>query len=130
MSKPSQNGSVPGVEQPILPLAIHSSEPTNAEYLHRLGEALRTARAQRGVTRKMLANNSGVSERFLAQLESGTNASVLVLRQISQALELPLEALLPKQRQQSAEFEHAVELLKRLEPAELDEARQLLVQQF
>ena len=131
MSKPSQNGSVPGVEQPILPSAIHSSEPTNAEYLHRLGEALRTARAQRGVTRKMLANNSGVSERFLAQLESGTgNASVLVLRQISRALELPLEALLPKQRQPSTEFEDAVELLKRLEPAELDEARQLLVQQF
>ena len=131
MSKSSPNGSVPEVEQPMLPAATDHSQPTDAEYLHLLGEALRAARAQRGVTRKMLANNSGISERFLAQLESGTgNASVLVLRQISQALELPLDALLPKQRQQSAELEHAVELLKRLEPAELDQARQLLVHQL
>ncbi|PYX97886.1 MAG: shikimate kinase, partial [Acidobacteria bacterium] len=62
-------------------------EQSDSEYLRLLGENVRAARARRGMTRKMLATDSSVSERFLAQLESGTgNASVLILRQISQAL--------------------------------------------
>jgi XRE family transcriptional regulator, aerobic/anaerobic benzoate catabolism transcriptional regulator len=131
MSKASHNGSDIAVEQATAQTASSQSGPADSEYLRLLGEALRTARARRGMTRKMLANDSGVSERFLAQLESGTgNASVLILRQISQALGVPLEAMLPKARQQSAELEHAMELLERLEPVELGKARELLFQHF
>jgi XRE family aerobic/anaerobic benzoate catabolism transcriptional regulator len=55
---------------------------------------VRNARAARGMTRKALAQGSGVSERYLAQLESGQgNASILLLRQIASALRVSLEVL-------------------------------------
>ena len=45
------------------------------------------------MTRKMLARDSGVSERYLAQLETGQgNISILLLRQIANALDIPVEA--------------------------------------
>ena len=43
----------------------------DAAFLDRLGERVREARARRGMTRKILARDSGVSERYLAQLETG-----------------------------------------------------------
>ena len=101
-----------------------------SKYLRLLGDSVRAARARRGMTRKMLAKDSGVSERFLAQLESGTgNASILVLRQIAEALDLSLEALLPGLDHHS-EFAEAVELLRRLDDAALVKAHDVLRQQF
>ena len=56
-------------------------------FLARLGARVRAARAARGMTRNILARNSGVSERYLAQLESGRgNVSVLVLQRVSDAM--------------------------------------------
>ena len=104
---------------------------TEAEYLRLLGESLRAARARRGMTRKMLAADSGVSERFLAQLESGTgNASILVLRQIARALDLPLKALLPEAEAASPDLERSIELLQRLDPVTITKAREVLLSQF
>ena len=40
-------------------------------YLNLLGDRIREARARRGMTRKILARDSKVSERYLAQLEAG-----------------------------------------------------------
>ena len=48
-----------------------SSLPTRDPFLTALGETIRTARARRGMTRRMLASEAGVSERHLANLESG-----------------------------------------------------------
>jgi XRE family aerobic/anaerobic benzoate catabolism transcriptional regulator len=63
-------------------------------YLARLGERVRSWRAAQGSTRKMLALASGVSERYLAQLEAGQgNVSILLLRRIARAMELPVEVL-------------------------------------
>jgi len=65
-----------------------------AEYLGRLGERVRAWRTERGVSRKALALASGVSERYLAQLEAGQgNISVLLLRRVAQAIRVPIEAL-------------------------------------
>ena len=86
MKTTSQNGAefIAGTEA-----AKDTSQPVltdESAYLRLLGESVRSARARRGMTRKMLATHSGVSERFLAQLESGSgNASILILRQIAQA---------------------------------------------
>ena len=64
---------------------------TEAGYLKRVGMRVREARARRGMTRKILARDSGVSERYLAQLETGQgNVSILLLRDIARALDLPL----------------------------------------
>ena len=65
-----------------------------AGYLARLGERVRGWRTEQGVTRKALALASGLSERYLAQLEGGEgNISVLLLRRIAHAMSVPIEEL-------------------------------------
>jgi XRE family aerobic/anaerobic benzoate catabolism transcriptional regulator len=55
---------------------------------------VRLLRSRRGLTRKSVAQASGVSERHLANLESGTgNASFLVLHQVADALSSPIAEL-------------------------------------
>src|SRR5262252_8326151 len=72
----------------------HDAGESEAEYLRLLGERIREARARRGMTRKILARDSGVSERYLAQLESGQgNISIILLRQVAQAMGVPLTDL-------------------------------------
>jgi len=74
-----------------------SSAASNGDaiYLRGLGERVRRARMDKNVTRKALAASSGVSERYLAQLESGeANVSVLLLREIARALEVSAASLL------------------------------------
>ena len=63
-------------------------------YLARLGERVRAWRTTSGTTRKTLAAASGVSERYLAQLESGRgNISVLLLRKIAHAMGVAIDSL-------------------------------------
>jgi XRE family transcriptional regulator, aerobic/anaerobic benzoate catabolism transcriptional regulator len=104
------------------------SEP---DYLRLLGERVREMRARRGMTRKILAHDSGVSERYLAQLEGGQgNISILLLRQIAQALDTPLQALVLEGPEPPVDLVHTTEFLRRLPTAELAEARRLLVEHF
>ena len=66
----------------------------DGRYLALLGDRVRGARTRRGMTRKILSAESGVSERYLAQLESGRgNVSIILLRQIAGAMNLPLSEL-------------------------------------
>jgi XRE family aerobic/anaerobic benzoate catabolism transcriptional regulator len=126
MSDLSQNGS-PVLESAKALPDRQTAERDASEYLRLLGESVRAARARRGITRKMLAQDSGVSERFLAQLESGTgNASILVLRQIAQALDVPIEAILPGVSLPAGELARSIELLRKLEPADLTKAHDML----
>ena len=130
MSDLSQSSSERAVDNSAELQTEHPSR-NGSEYLRLLGETVRAARARRGMTRKMLARDSGVSERFLAQLESGTgNASILVLRQIAEALVLPLEALLANGNHEPSELAHTVDLLRNLDPELLAEAHELLLQRF
>ena len=102
-----------------------------SEYLKLLGERVRQTRARRGMTRKLLARDSGVSERYLAQLETGQgNISILLLRQIADALDIPLQSLVLQGPEPAVDLVHTTEFLRRLPAAELAEARRLLVQQF
>ena len=69
-------------------------EAQDALYLGRLGERVRAWRNAHGVTRRLLAESSGVSERYLAQLEAGRgNISVLLLRRVARAMRVPMEDL-------------------------------------
>ena len=100
-------------------------------FLQRLGDRVREARARRGMTRKILARDSGVSERYLAQLESGRgNVSVLLLRQIAQALNLPVNDLVREENGQSVELTLIEQFLKRLPAAKLPEVRERLMREF
>jgi XRE family transcriptional regulator, aerobic/anaerobic benzoate catabolism transcriptional regulator len=70
--------------------------PENTRLLREIGRVIRSARAMQGMTRKMLAKRSAMSERFLAQIELGDgNPSVLSLDAIARALNLDLFDLLP-----------------------------------
>jgi len=69
----------------------------DAAFANELGRMVRLGRAKRGMSRRQLAQESATSERYLAQIESGAgNPSVLVMRAISDALEIPLFELLPQ----------------------------------
>jgi XRE family aerobic/anaerobic benzoate catabolism transcriptional regulator len=67
----------------------------DAEFLAAMGRHAREARERRGMARKAISQNAGVSERYLAQMEAGeANASVLLLRSVARALDMPLNELL------------------------------------
>ena len=117
--------------QEVSNLGAELSSDPQSEYLKLLGDRVREARARRGMTRKILARDSGVSERYLAQLERGQgNISILLLRDIARALDIPLEQLVLQGSEPPIDFTHTVEFLRRLRPEELTQARQLLIEKF
>jgi len=99
--------------------------------LVRLGERVRNLRAIRGMSRKALAHDARVSERFLADLESGTgNASILLLKRLADALALPLAELVDGEREQRGDLQRSLSVLARLPAARLAEAQLLLESRF
>jgi XRE family aerobic/anaerobic benzoate catabolism transcriptional regulator len=99
--------------------------------LKSLADRVRQIRARRGMTRKQLARDSGVSERYLAQIEAGHgNISVLVLRQLAKALNVSVDVLLFEDSEPPVELVHTVEFLRRLPVEDLKLAHQLLLDQF
>ncbi len=107
-----------------------AAKAPDAPLLRTLAERVREARARRGMTRRLLARDSGVSERYLAQLESGQgNASVLVLNQVAQALGLPVADLLREDTEQSAELALVTQFLSRLPAHRLAEVRAQLLRE-
>jgi len=89
-------------------------------FLAAIGREVRKSRAKRGMTRRQLAQASETSERYLAQIESGTgNPSVSVLRAIAQALDLPTAALLPEAGAPTAELGAILDLLTQVPEKEL-----------
>jgi len=71
-----------------------SPERQDHAFLARLGDRVRAWRAEHGTTRKQLALASGVSERYLAQLEAGHgNMSVLLLRKVARAMGVAVDRL-------------------------------------
>jgi XRE family aerobic/anaerobic benzoate catabolism transcriptional regulator len=65
-----------------------------AAFLFELGRRVRHARHTAGLTRKQLAKYSGLSERYLAQLEAGEgNISVLLMRRVAKVLQTDLQRL-------------------------------------
>jgi XRE family transcriptional regulator, aerobic/anaerobic benzoate catabolism transcriptional regulator len=105
--------------------------PSEEAYLKRVGERVRLARARRGMSRKILSRASGVSERYLAELERGAgNASLLVLRQIADALSMEAAALVSDQPERPMELTLAIHQLEHLTTAELAEARRMIGRRF
>jgi XRE family transcriptional regulator, aerobic/anaerobic benzoate catabolism transcriptional regulator len=109
----------------------HERALGEAEYLRLLGERIREARARRGMTRKILARDSDVSERYLAQLETGQgNISIVLLRQIAHAMGLPLGDLVREEPDRPVELTLLIQTLSRLPPKDLAQARRLLGETF
>ncbi len=93
--------------------------------LSELGARVRAWRARRGMTRKQLAADSGLSERFLADVESGKgNVSINSLALAAQALNITILDLL--QDAPKPALARVQGLLSRLDDGQLDQAYGLL----
>ena len=76
-------------------MARDDVDPVAQSLLARLGDKVRAVRGAAGFSRKTLAEMSGVSERYLAQLEGGTgNISISLLHRVAIALGCPIASLL------------------------------------
>jgi XRE family aerobic/anaerobic benzoate catabolism transcriptional regulator len=94
--------------------------PDSLKFLAEVGTRVRTARAKRGMTRKMLAQFSKTSERYLAQIETGRgNPTVLVLRAIAEGLGWEIEELIPASRPDDVSFKEAVGALRQISRTDL-----------
>jgi XRE family aerobic/anaerobic benzoate catabolism transcriptional regulator len=81
--------AVAGGREP--PAAVESDE----KFLAAVGRAVRARRQQRGMARRDLSRAADVSERYLAQLETGEgNASIVLLRRVAGALGVRINDLL------------------------------------
>lgn len=108
-----------------------SLEPLRSPFLMALGERVRNLRSRKGMTRKAVALAADVSERHLANLEYGTgNVSVLVLLQVSHALQCSLVELLGDISTSSPEWLLIRELLGKRTEADLRRARVQLTEMF
>jgi XRE family aerobic/anaerobic benzoate catabolism transcriptional regulator len=92
-----------------------------------VGRLVRTGRAKRAMTRRQLAKGSGASERYLAQIESGQgNPSIVILKAIADALDMPMTDLLPREDGRSAAFDRVLEALGKLPQSELPALAELI----
>jgi XRE family transcriptional regulator, aerobic/anaerobic benzoate catabolism transcriptional regulator len=107
------------------------AQPAAADHdplLARLGAAVRDQRARRGWTLRRLAEASGLSLRFVSQLEGGqANIAIGRLAQVADAVGVPLPSLLdPNAGQEHGPADRIAALLRGRSPAELERCRLLL----
>ncbi len=121
---------MPVISQPASPAVSHAPSPAESALLRSLGARVRQRRTRCGLTRRALAQQSQVSARYLAQLESGEgNASLLVLQRIAGALAMSLAELVETPPLSSVEYVLLQEVLKTLPPAALSQLRQRLLRE-
>jgi XRE family aerobic/anaerobic benzoate catabolism transcriptional regulator len=107
-------GTPAGVDSKSSP-ARRSLPAREDDFLLFVGTRVREVRNRRGMTRKMVALEADVSERHLAQLESGEgNISIVLLRRIAEALNISLTALFAPNVEEPAEKQTIRRFLERL----------------
>jgi len=107
------------------------AEPSTSEisFLEQLGQRVRTMRALRGMSRKVLARVSGISERYLAQLEGGKgNVSIVLLRRVADAMGAHLEDLIPS-ADVTPDWPVIRDLMRSATPHQIAEAKAVLAEQ-
>lgn len=115
----------------IVPILTPRAKDNDAAYLKLLGERVRDARARHGMSRRMLAHDSGISERYLAELESGRgNISIVLMRRLAKAINVALAELVSDEEPHSLEYRLLVERIGRLDESTLLEASRLIGEKF
>jgi XRE family transcriptional regulator, aerobic/anaerobic benzoate catabolism transcriptional regulator len=106
-------------------MTTQSGDPEDT-FLEQLGQRVRTMRALRGMSRKVLAKVSGISERYIAQLESGKgNVSIVLLRRVSNAMGAHLEDLIPD-GEPAPDWPVIRDLLRKATPSQIAQAKDIL----
>jgi len=109
-------------------IARHEEGPREA-YLTALGERVRALRHRRGMTRKRLAAAAAVSERHLANLETGHgNASVMLLRDLARALGSSIAEIVGEESTASGEWTRIREMLRGRDDATLGRVRKAVAE--
>src|SRR5215469_1636158 len=94
----------PGTREKAVQVAAPRSS-ADEDFLAELGARVRRIRALRGMSRKVLAEASDISERYIAQLEGGVgNVSVLLLRRVAKAAGVTLDDLMSDTPAEMASF--------------------------
>ena len=90
------------------------SDAMVAMLLKRVGERVRKARELKGIPRRVLSEISGVSPRYLAQLESGEgNISIGLLQKVAVALDYRIEWLVGAEDPWSSDTMRVADLVRR-----------------
>jgi len=112
--------------------SLHRPTPIpDGDFLVLLGKRVRQLRSIRGMTRKIVARESDVSERHLAQLEAGEgNISIVLLRRIASALNASLVELFAPEVDEPAEKKMIQRFLERLPNHRLEEVVFRLMRDF
>jgi XRE family aerobic/anaerobic benzoate catabolism transcriptional regulator len=112
-------------------LAGDSVPGSDEGFLSSLGKRVREMRERRGMTRKLVARDSGVSERHLAHLEGGEgNVSIVLLRRIAVALNVSLVELLSSDSEDTVERRLIRRFLERMPQHRLEEVVFRLMRDF
>jgi XRE family transcriptional regulator, aerobic/anaerobic benzoate catabolism transcriptional regulator len=107
--------------------ALRDRDVHDDNYLIDLGRRVRRVRAIRGMSRKVFAHVSGISERYIAQIESGRgNLSILLLRRLAQAAGTTLEDLVCEVSGQAEDWMLVRDLLRRASPEAISRAKAVL----
>lgn len=113
--------------------SLAEAAPVNGDesFLASLGKRVRELRERRGMTRKLVARDSGVSERHLAHLEAGEgNVSIVLLRHIARALNVTLGELLSSDAEDTVERRLIRRFLERMPQHRLEEVVFRLMRDF
>jgi XRE family aerobic/anaerobic benzoate catabolism transcriptional regulator len=79
----------------IRPTSIPAPADADARFVAELGARIRGIRERRAISRKRLAHEAAISERYLAQIESGEgNVSIMLLRRVARTLGVEIAQLL------------------------------------
>ncbi|UGV26292.1 helix-turn-helix domain-containing protein [Rhodopseudomonas boonkerdii] len=101
-------------------------EAAELEFLEQLGNRVRTMRGLRGMSRKVLSSASGLSERYIAQLEAGQgNVSIVLLRRVSAAMGAHLEDIIPS-ADMSPDSLVIRDLIRNATPQQIAKAKEVL----
>jgi XRE family aerobic/anaerobic benzoate catabolism transcriptional regulator len=90
---------------------------TTTAMIRRLGDRVRKARENNGIPRRVLSERSGVSPRYLAQIEAGEgNISISLLHRVAEALGQTVEGLISENDASARESARVADLFRAASP--------------
>lgn len=106
---------------------VSSSIGTPDDFVAAVGERVRKARQRKGIARRVLSELSGVSQRYLAQLENGGgNISIALLFKVANALDHRVEWLVGEEDPWNSETARVAELYRQAPSEQRQRVMQIL----
>lgn len=97
--------------------APDTAQATVDALIARVGERVRQARERKGIPRRVLSETSGVSPRYLAQLEAGEgNISIALLQRVALALDARIDWFITEDDPWASDTHRVVELFRVARP--------------